>query len=99
MAETDASNRNLLGNLARLGAGLIVVAAAAARALEARQRGPRADDRRGGTTRSLDQLLRNRPAPRRRKPPEAGIAAPAVPPRGPLPMQGGAAARLDFARD
>jgi hypothetical protein len=94
MAETGASNRNLLGNLVRLGAGLIVVAAAAASALEARQRGLRADDRRG--TRSLDQWLRNRPAPRRRKPPAAGIAAPAIPPRGPLPMQGGAAARLDF---
>lgn len=32
----------------------------------------------------------------RRRPPEAGIPAPATPPRGPRPMQGGAAARLDF---
>ena len=31
-----------------------------------------------------------------RKPPEAGIPAPATLPRGPRPMQGGAAARLDF---
>lgn len=31
-----------------------------------------------------------------RKPPEAGIAVPAVPPKGPLPKQGGAAAPLDF---
>ncbi|MFL0670882.1 MAG: hypothetical protein ACJLS3_05490 [Erythrobacter sp.] len=91
MAETDASNRNLLGNLARLGAGLIVVAAAAARALEARQRA----DRQGGAQ-SLDQWLNTRPVARRRGPPEAGITAPAVPPRGPLPLQGGAAARLDF---
>ena len=33
---------------------------------------------------------------RRRKPPEAGIAVPAVPPKGPLPMQGGAEAPLEF---
>lgn len=31
-----------------------------------------------------------------RKPPEAGIAVPADPPRGPLPKQGGAEAPLDF---
>jgi hypothetical protein len=95
MADNERSNRNLLGNLARLGAGVIVVAAAAARALEARQRGPRADDRRGGA-RSLNELLGTRPAPPRRRPPEAGIAAPVTPPRGPLPMQGGAAARPDL---
>lgn len=34
--------------------------------------------------------------PRRRKPPEAGLPVPAVPPHGPLPRQGGAAAALDF---
>ena len=33
---------------------------------------------------------------RRRKPPEAGIAIPAIPPRGPLPLQGGAEAPLEF---
>lgn len=33
---------------------------------------------------------------RRRKPPEAGIAVPAVPPKGPLPKQGGAEAPLAF---
>ena len=32
----------------------------------------------------------------KRKPPEAGIAVPVVPPRGPLPLQGGAEAPLDF---
>lgn len=32
----------------------------------------------------------------RRKPPESGIAVPAVPPKGPLPKQGGAEAPLDF---
>ena len=35
----------------------------------------------------------------RRKPPESGIPVPAVPPHGPLPKQGGAAAPLDFERD
>ena len=34
-----------------------------------------------------------------RKPPESGVAVPAVPPRGPLPKQGGAAASLDFRTD
>lgn len=33
---------------------------------------------------------------RKRKPPEAGLPVPAVPPRGPLPLQGGAEAPLDF---
>ncbi len=32
----------------------------------------------------------------RGKPPEAGLAVPAVPPRGPLPLQGGAEAPLEF---
>ncbi|MEO1922255.1 hypothetical protein T8S45_12045 [Blastomonas marina] len=32
----------------------------------------------------------------RRKPPEAGLAVPAVPPKGPPPQQGGAEAPLDF---
>ncbi len=31
-----------------------------------------------------------------RKPPESGMRVPAVPPRGPLPKQGGAEAPLDF---
>lgn len=35
-------------------------------------------------------------ASRKRKPPEAGIAVPAVPPMGPLPGQGGAEAPLTF---
>ncbi len=33
----------------------------------------------------------------RRKPPEAGLPVPAIPPRGPLPKQGGAAAPLEFS--
>ncbi|MEM6857173.1 MAG: hypothetical protein AAF559_04805 [Pseudomonadota bacterium] len=35
----------------------------------------------------------------KRKPPEAGLPVPAVPPKGPLPKQGGAAAALKFDRD
>ncbi len=36
---------------------------------------------------------------KRRKPPEAGLSFPAIPPKGPRPMQGGAAAPLDFRKD
>lgn len=35
----------------------------------------------------------------RRKPPEAGLPVPALPPKGPLPKEGGAAAPLDFGAD
>ena len=38
---------------------------------------------------------RGNPEPKR-KPPEAGLAVPAVPPNGPLPKQGGAEAPLEF---
>lgn len=34
----------------------------------------------------------------KRRPPESGIAVPAIPPSGPLPKKGGAAAPLDFER-
>lgn len=40
----------------------------------------------------LQNLLRKL----RRKPPESGLAVPAVPPNGPRPKQGGAEAPLDF---
>ncbi|MEO0591200.1 MAG: hypothetical protein AAFY81_02695 [Pseudomonadota bacterium] len=36
---------------------------------------------------------------RKRKPPEAGLSVPAIPPKGPLPKQGGAAAPLDLEAD
>jgi hypothetical protein len=36
------------------------------------------------------------PEPKLRKPPESGLPVPAIPPRGPLPKQGGAAAPLEF---
>ena len=43
-----------------------------------------------------DRLAAQIRAKRRRKPPEAGIAVPAVPPQGPLPKSGGAEAPLEF---
>ncbi|MFO6446540.1 hypothetical protein ACLBKU_05280 [Erythrobacter sp. NE805] len=45
-------------------------------------------------TLALKQISRGT-GPPRRKPPEAGLAVPAVPPRGPLPKQGGTAAELE----
>lgn len=47
--------------------------------------------------RTIKSRLGKRPP---RKPPESGVPVPAVPPKGPLPMQGGAEAPMDFgARD
>ncbi|MDJ0978527.1 MAG: hypothetical protein QNI87_08310 [Erythrobacter sp.] len=40
-----------------------------------------------------------RASSRRRKPPEAGLAVPVEPPRGPAPKTGGAAAPLSFDTD
>lgn len=36
---------------------------------------------------------------KKRRPPESGMTAPVDPPKGPSPMQGGAAAGLDFHPD
>ncbi|TAD73239.1 MAG: hypothetical protein EAY70_12415 [Sphingomonadales bacterium] len=44
----------------------------------------------------LSALKVNLGGKRRRKPPESGIPVPAIPPSGPLPKQGGAAAPLEF---
>ena len=62
----------------------------------------RTGDQRRNTAPSLADIMANREhgAPQRkprRKPPEAGIAVPAIPPKGPLPKQGGAEAPLDFS--
>jgi len=43
----------------------------------------------------FDELMRQVDR-RHRRPPEAGMQAPAIPPRGPLPKQGGAEAPLEF---
>ncbi len=47
-------------------------------------------------TMALDRLQRGHYTTRRRKPPESGLPVPAIPPSGPAPMQGGAAAPLEF---
>jgi hypothetical protein len=47
-------------------------------------------------TLALKQLQHGHYGNSNRKPPEAGLAVPAVPPSGPLPKQGGAAAPLEF---
>lgn len=39
------------------------------------------------------------PKPSRKRPPEAGLAVPAVTPRGPRPLSGGAQAPLNFEND
>lgn len=44
----------------------------------------------------LRQALEAKRGGRRRRPPESGVAVPAIPPGGPRPKQGGAAAPLDF---
>lgn len=93
MAGRDSGQRDLLGDIARIVAGVGMLALAAANVIAASKRGPKADLRPG--TQSLGAIMRER-GPNRSKPPEAGIAAPAVPPRGPVPKQGGAAAMLDF---
>lgn len=49
-----------------------------------------------GAARLADLVARHKSARKRRKPPEAGLAVPAEPLKGPLPMQGGAGAPLDF---
>ncbi len=86
-------NRDILGDLGRIIAGVGILAFAAANVIAASKRGPTADQRSG--TQSFDAFMRKH-GRNRRKPPEAGVAAPAVPPRGPMPKQGGAAAMLDF---
>ena len=93
MADRNPADRDILSDLAQIATGFGVLAIAAIGAMAARKRVARPDLRPG--SRSLNDILRQRPTPRR-KPPEAGLAVPAVPPRGPLPMQGGAAAPLDF---
>ncbi len=95
MPRRDLPQRNVLADLARIGAGLGTVAMLASAAFVSRKRQAKPDMRTG--TRGLDAILRDN-GNRRRKPPEAGIPIPAVPPTGPLPKQGGAEAPLDLAR-
>ena len=61
------------------------------------ERGVRKRANRGQVKVSLKSTMEDwKRTQRRRKPPEAGLPVPAVPPRGPLPKQGGAEAPLTF---
>ena len=93
MMERREPERDILGGLARvlMGGGILALAAREAIAAGARRR--RIDDR--PAAQSLADIMRNKPKPRR-KPPEAGLPVTAIPPGGPLPKQGGAAAPLEF---
>ncbi len=82
-----------MGNFSSIAIGFGIFAAAVAHSLAERKSRANPDLKPG--TRSLDDLIRQTRT-HRRKPPEAGVAVPAIPPRGPLPKQGGAAAPLDF---
>lgn len=73
-----------------------MLAVAAGETLAGLRQGPKPDMERGAG--SLAEIMKSRPHPRR-KPPEAGLPVPAVPPYGPVPLKGGAAAALDPARD
>lgn len=79
--------------LTGLGRIALSVGVAAIGALAAHSRSARLGRHDGAS--SLDQILRQHPTTRR-KPPEAGLAVPVVVPNGPQPMQGGAAAPLEF---
>jgi hypothetical protein len=68
---------------------------AVASALEAALSGVRDPYARGVITEHLLKALQPKA---KRKPPEAGLPVPAVPPRGPLPLQGGAEAPLEPRR-
>ncbi|MBX7494680.1 hypothetical protein K3172_02280 [Qipengyuania sp. 6B39] len=68
-----------------IAAGLLIE-----RSLRQRGKSARVD---GSLGKTMADWKRNQ---RRRKPPEAGIAVPAVSPKGPLPKQGGAEAPLTF---
>lgn len=56
-------------------------------------RRPDAHTRRDAAMWQTRMVRRNK----RRRPPEAGAFIPAIPPRGPLPLAGGAEAPLDFS--
>ena len=93
MPRHDSPQRDIIGDLGRIIAGVGILAVAAGGALAALRQGPKPDVRPG--TGSLADILRSQPRPRH-KPPESGLPVPAIPPSGPLPKQGGAAAPLEF---
>ena len=96
MSHQNPPPRNILAGLGQILVGVGMVAIAAGETIAAGRHRPSPDLRPG--TGSLADIMRQRPRPRR-KPPETGMPVPAVTPRGPMPLQGGAAAALDPARD
>ena len=58
------------------------------------QDGPRRSRRESGSLKNIMADWKRKQD--RRKPPEAGMPVPAVPPQGPLPKTGGAEAPLEF---
>jgi hypothetical protein len=93
MPRHDSPQGNILEGLGQILVGVGMLAVAAGETLAGLRQGPKPDMQPGAG--SLADIMKSRPHPRR-KPPESGLPAPAVPPRGPVPLQGGAAARLDF---
>lgn len=96
MPHHDSPQRNILAGLGQILVGVGMLAVAAGETFAGLRQGPKPDMKPGAG--SLADIMRSRPRPRR-KPPESGLPVPAVPPRGPVPLQGGAAAALDPARD
>ena len=97
MPNHDRPDSDPLAAIAKVAVGIGVVAVAAAKAFGSK--GPPARRRRSTIAQKIAEATRagarGNPEPRR-KPPEAGIAVPAVPPNGPLPKTGGAEAPLEF---
>lgn len=94
MPRHNSPSGNVLAGLGQILIGVGMLAVAAGETIAALKQGQRPDVRPGA--RSLADIMSNGPQPRRRRPPGAGLPIPAVPPRGPLPLQGGAAAPIDF---
>lgn len=96
MPKNARSDSDPVAATAKVAVGIGVIAIAAAKAFGLKGRPARPNLERG--SRSLNDIVRNVDGRRRgrRKPPDAGIAVRAVPPKGPLPKTGGAEAPLEF---
>ncbi|NCP14379.1 MAG: hypothetical protein GW858_09490 [Sphingomonadales bacterium] len=96
MSDRDSDHGDILDNLGRIAGGVGLLVIAAVQAIAVGRHRPKADiHQRPGAT-SLGAFMRRRGQTLHRKPPEAGLPVPAIPPRGPQPLQGGAAAPLEF---
>ena len=93
MSDPDLPRSNILAGLGHIVIGVGMLAVAAGKTIAAGRHRPKPDILPGSL--SITDMMQSRPRPRR-KPPESGLPVPAIPPRGPAPLQGGAAARIDF---